>query len=154
MEGREKPSWGIRIFSPLIFISGSIAALLWFFYRILKVFIGTLSEIVVFDKGSFYMLGVGVGMLVLAIVTVQEGWLDRPLSKKQSTYLTKAALIGIALIFTTPHLVHYFANVYLLKQGYSVCEEASHQWLFVRNIAYIQKSIECSEKLKKGITRS
>jgi len=148
MEGREKPSLGIRIFAPLIFISGSIAALLWFFYRIFNLFIATLSEIVVFDKGSFYMLGVGVGMLNLAIVTVQEGWLDKPLSKKQSAYLTRGAFIGIALIITVPHLVHYFANSYLLRQGYTVCEEASQQWLFVRDIVYIAESIECSTSLK------
>jgi len=148
MESREKPSWGIRIFAPLFFISGAIAALLWFFYRISNIFIGTLSEIVVFDKGSFYMLGVGVGMLILSVVTVQEGWLDKPLSKIQSAYLTKGAFIGIALIFTVPHLVHYFANGYLLKQGYTVCEEASHQWLFVRDIVYIADSIECNASLK------
>lgn len=148
MEGREKPSLGIRIFTPLFFISGSLAALLWFFVRMFNIFIGALPEIVIFDKGSFYMLGVGVGMLILAIVTVQEGWLDKPLSKKQSAYLTKGALIGIALIFTAPHLVHYFADDYLLNQGYTVCDKASHQWLFIRDIAYISDSIECNINLK------
>ena len=149
MDNREKPSLGIRIFTPIFFISGSLAALLWFFYRVSEVFFGTLSEIEVFDKGSFYMLGVGVGMLILAVVTVQEGWLDKPLSKKQSAYLTKGALMGIALIFTAPHLVQYFANDYLLKRGYSVCEEASHQWLFVRDIVYVQPSVKCSADIKK-----
>lgn len=149
MEEREKPSWAIRIFGPLIFVFGSVAALLWFFYRAFYLFRGSLSEIVVFDKGSFYMFGVGLGMLVLAFVTVQEGWLNRPLSKKQSVFLTRLAIIGAALIFTVPHIVHYAANSFLEKKGYVVCEEASHQWLFVRDIVYIQETVECSENLKK-----
>ncbi|MFL0796328.1 MAG: hypothetical protein K6L73_02415 [Cellvibrionaceae bacterium] len=107
-----------------------------------------MSEIEVFDKGSFYMLGVGVGMLILAIVTVQEGWLGKPLSKRQLAFLTKSAFVGIALIFTVPHLTHYSANKYFLEQGYKVCDDASHQWLFVRDIVYIKRSIECGSDLK------
>ncbi len=149
MDGREKPSLGVRIFAPLFFISGSLSALLWFFFRVFDMFFGDLSKIEVFDKGSFYMLGVGVGMLILAVVTVQEGWLGKPLSQRQSAYLTKAAFVGIALIFTVPHLAHYSANKYLLGQGYTVCDEAAHQWLFVRDIVYIQPSVACSADLKK-----
>ncbi|GHU46246.1 hypothetical protein AGMMS50289_19180 [Betaproteobacteria bacterium] len=148
MEDREKPSLAAIIFCSVLFIAGSLAALLWFFYRLFDVFWGELSEFEVFDKGSFYMLGVGIGMLVLAIDIVQEGWFGKPLSNKQAAYLTKMALIGVALMFTVPHLIHYCADNYLLKRGYSVCEEASHQWRFVRDIAYIQPSVECSADLK------
>lgn len=149
MDDREKPSLGVRIFAPLFFISGSLSALLWFFFRVFDIFFGSLSKIEVFDKGSFYMLGVGIGILILAIVTVQEGWLGKPLSKRQSTHLTKAAFIAIAFIFTVPHIVHYSANKYLLEKGYAVCDEAAHQWLFVRDIVYIQPPVECSANLKK-----
>lgn len=149
MDDREKPSLGVRIFAPLFFISGSLLALLWFFFRVFDVFFGVLSKIEVFDKGSFYMLGVGIGLLILSVVTVQEGWLGKPLSKRQSVHLTKAAFIAIALIFTVPHIVHYSANKYLLGKGYMVCDEAAHQWLFVRDIVYIQPSVKCSADLKK-----
>ncbi|GHU46242.1 hypothetical protein AGMMS50289_19160 [Betaproteobacteria bacterium] len=148
MEDREKPSWGIIIFGPVLFITGSLAALLWFFYWLFEVFFGKLSELEVFYTGHFYMLGVGVGMLVLAIVTVQEFWLGKPLSNKQAAYLTKMALISVVLAFTAPHLIHYCADNYLLKRGYSVCEEASRQWRFFQHIVYIQPSIECSADLK------
>lgn len=149
MEDREKPSWAIRIFGPLIFILGSLAALSWFFYRAYFIFSRALSEVVVFDKGSFYMLGVGVGMLALAMVAVLEGWLGQTLSKKQSVFLTRLAVAGVILIFTVPHFVQYVADDFLQGRGYSVCEEASHQWLFVRDIVYIQESITCSENLAK-----
>ncbi|GHU46244.1 hypothetical protein AGMMS50289_19170 [Betaproteobacteria bacterium] len=148
MEDREKPSRGVIIFGPVLFITGSLAALSWFFYRLFDVFFGELSELKVFDKGSFYMLGVGVGMLALAIGTVQEYWFGKPLSNKQAAYFTKMALMSLVLIFTVPHLIHYCADNYLLKRGYSVCEEASRQLRLVRDIAYIQPSIECSADLE------
>ena len=148
MESRERPSLAIRIFTPLIFIIGSAAALFWFFYRTYCLFGRNLTEIVVFDKGSFYMLGVGGGLAVLSFVTIQEGWLNRPLSKSQSKLLTKLAILSIVLVFMLPHIVHYVANNYLQNQGYSVCEKASHRWLFVRDIVYIQDSVTCSENLK------
>ncbi|GHU46248.1 hypothetical protein AGMMS50289_19190 [Betaproteobacteria bacterium] len=148
MEDREKPSWGIIVFTPVFCITGSLAALLWFFYNLFDVFFGELSELKMFDKTAFYMLGLGVGMFVFVIVTVQEFWLGKLLSNKQSAYLTKVALISVVLMFTVPHLIHYCADNYLLKRGYSVCEEASHQLRLVRYIAYIQPSVKCSADIK------
>ncbi len=149
MEDREKAPLAIRIFAPLVFLFGSIAALFWFFYRLAVLFSGTQSEIVVFDKGSFYMLGVGIGVSVAAFTTVQEGWLGRLLSKKQSTLLTRLAVVSVASLFVAPNLIHYVANGYFSDRGYTVCEEASHQWLFVRDIVYIEQSVECSVNLKE-----
>lgn len=148
MEGRIKPSLAVRIFAPLFFILGSLAALLWFFYRLFELFFGNFSEIEIFDKGSFYLLGVGAGMFILAFTTVQEAWFDKPLSDQQASLLTKGALLSIVLLFSLPHVIHYFADVNLKSQGYTVCEEASHQWRFVRDIVYIKDSVECSAELK------
>ncbi len=133
MANRDSPL-AIRIFTPIFFILSSLAALYWFFFRTFEIFITPLSPVEVFDKGSFYMLGVGVGLLILAIVTVQEGWLNKELSKKQSSFLTKVAILSVVLIFLTPQLMHYCANKYLAGKGYTVCDEASHQWLFVQDI--------------------
>lgn len=148
MEGSEKPALGVRIFAPLFFIFGTLLALSWFFLRLFDIFLGPLSEIEIFDKGSFYMLGVGLGMLILSFVTVQEGWIGRILSNRQSDFLTKSALVSIASIFVVPHLTHYAANSYFLDRGYTLCEDAGHQWLFVRDIVYVKPSVECSADIK------
>lgn len=148
MENREKPSWGIRVFGPLIFIVGGLAALIWFFYRVFRLIHHGLSDIVVFDKGSFYMLGVGVGMSVLAAALVQEGWFDRVLTPKQTKYFTRLLVISLVLLVTIPHLVHFSADMVLKSEGYSVCEPASHQWLFVRDIVYISGATHCDAGLK------
>ncbi|GAB2189803.1 hypothetical protein MAH1_14110 [Sessilibacter sp. MAH1] len=150
MQDREKPPLGIRIFTPIFFILSSLAALYWFFFRTFEIFINPLSPVEVFDKGSFYMLGVGIGLLILAIVTVQEGWLNKKLSKKQSSFLTKVAILSVVLIFLTPQLMHYCANKYLARKGYTVCDEASHQWLFVRDIVYLEPSVDCTKDIVKA----
>jgi hypothetical protein len=149
MEDREKPSLATRIIGALLFIAGSCAALFWFFYQVVILLSTSQSEVVVFNKGSFYMLGVGVGMSVLAFAAVQEGWVGKVLSKKQADILTRIAVVSLALIFITPNLFHYISEAYFSSEGYSVCDEASSQWLFVRDIVYIQDTIECSAKLKE-----
>lgn len=149
MKDREKPSLAIRIIGALLFIAGSCAALFWFFYRVVILVSTSQLEVVVFDKGSFYMLGVGVGMSVLAFTAIQEGWVGKVLSKRQAAILTRIAIVSLALIFIVPNLFHYITDTYFSNEGYSVCEEASSQWLFVRDIVYIQDTIECGAKLKE-----
>ena len=82
MEDREKPSWAMRIFGPLLFIVGALGALVWFFYRIYSLLLGMSEDVVVVDKGSFYMLGVGVGLLALSIAGILETWFLKTLTKK------------------------------------------------------------------------
>ncbi len=139
----------IRIFGPLIFVFGAVGALLWFFYRVFFLLEEMGSTVVVFDKGSYYALGVGIGLMAIAFAGVQETWLQKPLTKKSTSIISRLAIVGVVLTFTVPHVLHYVSNSYLKKNGYSVCEEASHQWLFIRDIAYIQTSIECDEDLKE-----
>lgn len=149
MENREEPSFFIRIFGPLIFVLSALGAFLWFFLRAFYLLKQMDEVVVVFDKGSYYALGVGVGLMAIAFAGVQETWLRKPLTKRSTSIISKLAIAGVVLTFTVPHIMHYASDRHLKNSGYSVCAEASHQWLFVRNIVYIQPSIECSADLKK-----
>ena len=149
MEGQEKPSLLNRIVTPILFLFGGGAALLWFFYRIYMLVKGSGDDIVLIDKGSYYMLGVGIGMLNLTFIVIWEQWLVKPLTKRVATVFTRLAVASIVFLLALPHVVHYVVGEHLEASGYSVCEEASHQWLFVRDIVYIQPSVECSADLKK-----
>jgi len=148
MKDREKPSWAIRIFGPMLIIFISFGAMTVFFYRVFLLFHGISSEIVIIEKGSFYLFGVGAGALPLALVCVQEFWIGKLLSRKQARILTRMAIGGVIIMFTLPHLMHFSLDYFLKKEGYSVCKEASHQWLHVRNIVYTQDPAECIEELK------
>jgi len=152
MKDRERPSWAIRIFGPLPFIFCSVGALLWFVNKFLLLLTGYSSNIVVIEKGAYYMLGVGLGLLALAYICIHEFWGGKPLTNKQSSVLTKIAIASVALTFLVPHLIHYIADDFFLGAKYSVCEAASHQWLFVRDIVYIRETIECTENVMQEIT--
>jgi len=149
MEGQEKPSLLNRIVTPILFLLGGLSALLWFIYRIYMLIKGSADDVVLIDKGSYYMLGVGIGMLDLAFIVIWEQWLVKPLTKRVTKIFSRLAVASIVFLLALPHVVHYVAGEHLDARGYSVCEKASHQWLFVRDIVYIQPSVKCSADLKK-----
>ena len=151
MEDRVRlPIWA-RALGPLIFVIGApiaFAVFVWEFYQLIAHWA---DDALMFDKGAFYLLGVGLGMLALAIVTVQEGWFARNLSKSQAAGLSRLAIVGVALIPILPNLTHFAADTLLKKNGYVICESASHQWRFIRDIVYIKPDVECSSSLRARI---
>lgn len=148
METRDPPSLLNKIVTPPLLLVGSTSAILWFVYRLIFLSKSLSEPIILFDKGSYYMLGVGVGLLSLAFVTIKEFWIGNPITERQNRIFTRLAISGVALLFIIPHVAHFVIDKYLDGHGYMVCEEASHQWLFIRDIVYVQPSIECSADLK------
>jgi hypothetical protein len=149
MDNGEKPGWAVRIFGPLLFIFFPIGAFVAFFYD-LSLFFGSLSgDLVVIMKGSFYMLGVGVTLLPVTFAAIQGSWLEKPLTQKQASALTKLGVGGVILMFTLPHVIHYAMGSVLEGRGYSVCDAASHQWLHYRDIVYIRQPLECTKDVEK-----
>ncbi len=148
MEDRVKPSLLNRVLTPIIFLVGGLCASSWFIYRVYILFQNS-GDVVLIDKGSFYMLGVGLGMLALAFIVIWEHWLLKPVSEKVTKAFSRLAIASVVLLFALPHAIHYVADYQLKAKGYSVCEDASHQWLFVRDIVYVQASVECREDLQK-----
>ncbi|MBY6189265.1 hypothetical protein KUV22_02425 [Microbulbifer agarilyticus] len=140
-----------RIFGPFIFIVGAPVALFVFLSNSYHLFTHWADEALMFDKSAFYLLGVGLGMAALAILTIQEGWFGRSLSKAQAGVLSRLILVSVALIPILPNLTHYAADRALKSNGYVVCESASHQWRFVRDIVYIKPSVVCSGSLRDRI---
>ena len=121
----------------------------WFVLSIYILSKGSTDGIVLVNKGSYYLLGVGIGMLDLAFVVIWEQWLVKPLNKRITTIFSGFAIASIVLLLVLPHAIHYFVDNSLKAKNYSVCKEASHQWLFVEDIVYTKGTIECSEKITK-----
>lgn len=151
MDDRVRPPLMARVFGPLIFVIGAPVALAIFVWKLYQLVEHWADDAFMFDKGAFYLLGVGLGMLALAIVTVQEGWFGRNLSKAEASTLSRLAIVGVALIPILPNVVHYATDTILKDDGYTVCESASHQWRFVRDIVYIKPGVECSSGLRDRI---
>lgn len=148
MEGQVKPSLLNRIVTPILFLLGGLSALAWFIYRIYMLIKGNADGVVLIDKGSYYMLGVGIGMLDLAFIVIWEQWLVKPVTKRVTKIFSRLAVASIVSLLALPHVIHYVTGEHLEANGYSVCEKSSHQWLFVRDIIYVRESIECKEIVK------
>jgi hypothetical protein len=149
MEKGDSPSLIDRIGTPLFLLALGASAAVWFISRAFSLFSNGSSPVVTFDKGSCYLFGASIGLLTLTYMIVREFWLKRPLTNKQSAFFSCIAISGVVLMFVFPHVAHLAADKYFKVYGYSVCEEASHQWLFMRDIVYIDESVECSSDLKK-----
>jgi len=149
MGDRTHPSVLNRILTPILFLVGGFSALSWFVYSIYMLIKGSADSVVLVDKGSYYMFGVGIGMLDLAFVIIWEQWLVKSLTKKVTNIFSSLAVTSIVLLFVLPYAIHYLADNHLKNKGYTVCEVASQQWLFVRDIVYVRDSVVCNENLKK-----
>jgi hypothetical protein len=155
IEDRDRPSTIVRIITPVICAFIGIPALLWFgvnLYTITGELLSS-SSIIVFDKGAFYLLGVGLGALTLAFVAGFEYWLDKPLTKRLNILCTKMALISVAVAILLPQVSHFSLHRHLVNNSYTVCREASHQWLTARTIVYLNSTENChgvAEKRRIG----
>jgi hypothetical protein len=149
MDNEEKPGWAMRIFGPLFLIVLSICGFVAFFYG-LSSFFGSLSaDLVVIMKGSFYMIGCGVGLSGVTFGCIKGGWLGKRVTEKQTSIIIKLLVGGLFLAFTLPHIIHYAMASVLEGRGYSVCDAASHQWLHNRKIVYIRQPLECTKDVKE-----
>lgn len=95
MEGQEKPSLLNRIVTPILFLLGGLSALLWFIYRIYMLIKDSADDVVLIDRGSYYMLGVGIGMLDLAFMVIWEQWLVKPLTKRVTKIFSRLAVASV-----------------------------------------------------------
>ena len=151
IEDRDRPSTIVRITGPLMFAFMGIPALLWFgvnLYTITGEILSS-SSIVVFHKGVFCMLGVGLGALTLAFVAGYEYWLDKVLPERLNILCTKMALISIAVITLLPQVSHFFLHRHLTNNHYTLCRESSRQWLHDRTIVYLDSTENCHEVAEK-----
>jgi len=91
---------------------------------------------ILINKGVFYLLGVGVALSFLMVDGVYNTLVRRPIPRKLRKIVNVAAFSGLALMLILPQAVHYVSASALDKRGYEVCQSASSQWLFVRDIVY------------------
>lgn len=103
----------------------------------------SLPEVVSFDKGAFYMPGVFLGLVVLIFAAVYESILRKQLTKKIASIITKIAIAAVIITFVLPMVVHSSVENYMIEKNYSVCDEASHQWLHSRTIVYVRTRDKC-----------
>ncbi|WP_105102508.1 hypothetical protein [Microbulbifer pacificus] len=91
---------------------------------------------ILINKGVFYLLGAGVALSFLLLDGVYNTLIRRPIPAKLKKLVSVAIFSGVGLVLILPPAVHYVSAYVLEQRGYRVCDSASSQWLFVRDIVY------------------
>ena len=106
-----------------------------------------------FEKGSFYGLGTGVGMLMLVYLFTSEFIFKKKLTKRAGGIFNKMLIICLVTTLGLPHIVHYAFLNHLESKSYITCEEMSTRWFHDRTIVYVQNRAVC-EKLMADKAKS
>ena len=94
------------------------------------------ADSVLINKGVFYLLGMGIALSCLLVDGVYNTLIRRPIPEKLKKWVSVMVFSGLGLVLILPSAVHY-ASAYILEQrDYGLCDSASSQWLFVRDIVY------------------
>lgn len=139
-----------------LFFAITTTCFVWFAWSAYSIFYSIYSkaDVVYFNKGSFYMLGAGIGLASLTFAILYEGILRRDLTSKITTIITGSALIGVSLMFMLPYVLHHLASTYLKSENYVFCDEASYQWLLYKKSVYTSNQLVCEVLVQeKEITK-
>ncbi len=157
MNSEQNPSFSTRLLSVTFFSVLTTSSLLWFFVSITKLLsqIRLNDPVVAFDKGSMYMLGVGIGLLCLTIGGLMQGILGKVLTAKRESLFKRSLVISIVLIVTLPPLAQYLVDSNLRKKQYKICNEATYHWLLYSKYYYTDSQVSCENLVKgKEITKN
>ena len=152
----ESPSLLVRLLSIAFFSILTLAALAWFFISL----VGLISQfhlrdpVIGFDKGSMYMFGIGLGLLLLTIGGVMQGMLGQELSQKKETLFKRGIVISLILMFSFPQLTNYLVDKYAYSHHYRICTDVTDRWLLYSKFYYTESKEAC-EKLvsEKEVTK-
>lgn len=134
------------LYTGLVFLIGlAVVVLSYFMQSVIELIqaLVSLPEVVSFDKGAFYMSGVFLGLVVLIFAAIYESVLRKELTEKIASICTKTGIAALVIIFILPMVVHSGVENHLLQKNYSICSEASHQWLHSRTIVYVSSRDKC-----------
>lgn len=151
------PSILVRLLSIGFFLVFALAALAWFTLSMNDLASALLSglPVVSFDKGSTYMLGAGIGGLVIVIGGVIQGLLRKTLTPRAKTMFARSLAFSLILMFGFPHVAHYAVTSYTQQENYQVCRDATYRWVLYSKFYYTKNNLACNELVEqKEITKS
>jgi len=157
MNEEQQSSLLVRILSLAFFIILTLGALTWFAISIIGLIsqFHIKSEVVGFDKGSMYMLGCGLGLLLLTTGGVMQGVFGLELTPKNQSLFSRGIVVSLVLMIFFPQLTHYAVVKYAQKQSYSICNDASYHWLLYSKLYYTKSRVACNVLVKeKEITKT
>lgn len=101
----------------IFFLSG-----MWALYYAIIVLLQLISEltsdsdILTFDKGAFYLFGVGLGLLVLVLAIIYSRIVNNKLPDVIHKLIFISLISTVVLIFLLPQVMHFYLDSYTEKK--------------------------------------
>lgn len=153
----ETPSLLTKLLSLAFFSALTVLSFAWFFYSVLSLIsqVNLDGTVIAFDKGSMYMLGIGMALLSLTIGGLIHGVLAKALTPKAETIFKYSVIASIVVMIALPQITHHFIDSYVRNKNYISCNEATYQWLLYSKYYYSDSQINCDKLVQeKEITKS
>lgn len=145
MESATKPPMRTRILSFAFLLILTASFFLWFTLSSywLVSDINNNSAAITFDKGSMYVLGGVLALLLLLFAAIYQGLFEKSLSKRFERMLTNLLIASIIIMFVFPHVVHHYVENIVERKQYHVCEQMTYQWLLYEKYYYTNTPETC-----------
>jgi MFS family permease len=109
------------------------------------------GPIIEFDKGSMYMLGASIALIGILVAGICQGFMGRTLTRKGEATFKWVFISGIAIMFIFPHIVHFYIESVIERDGYSTCDKMTYRWLMYGKYYYTDTPETCRKLvLEKG----
>lgn len=136
-----------KYIGPMCFLAATITSLFFFIDSLSYLSNNIHNKVVLINQGSYYMPGVFLGLLSLSSVLIWDQWFKRTINDLWRKVISYMLIASIILTFSLPHIIYYFANHYLVNNGYQICEAASRNWLYIHKIVYVHPPQACYKTL-------
>jgi len=134
----------LKLSTVVIFTLFSVGAIFAFGYYsfLLMLDLFNSEDIIAFNKGAMYMLGVGLSSGLLTYFMIYE-IIKREISESFNKRATLLSLIFMASIFIFPQIVDYGIRQYINHIGYIFCTDKSYRWLHAQNLVFATNEETC-----------
>ncbi|MCK4865280.1 MAG: hypothetical protein KAT06_07595 [Gammaproteobacteria bacterium] len=131
----------------LIFLLSGTAALYYAIIVLLQLTseIMSNSDVLTFDKGAFYLFGVGFGLFVFVLAIIYSKVVNNKLSDFIHRLIFFSLIGSVVLTFVLPQAIHFYIDSYTEQNNYQICRDQSHRWLHAVTIIYARNA-QCSNK--------
>ena len=124
---QEKPSLLVKIFGVLFILFLTVTFLFFFYESAVKLIDGIYNhlDILVFNKGSMYLLGGGIlclnSFIMFSYLSVTN---KQPLEDNKRNVII-VFIVPFIIAFVFPHIVHGYVKSYVNENSYVYCQDQS-----------------------------
>lgn len=144
----------VRVVGLVWFFAMAFGALFFFGYSFVEMLesIKELSDKIIFERGIYYLPGVGLVLLALSAVGLYEMITKKIPSDRITKVFTRFSIFSVVIIFLLPLMAENVTEKILFNEGYQLCDAPSSSWPIYKDVYYTvdkQTCIDYNEKQKK-----